>query len=171
MVLFSRSLLFFNVLFYSGFQPVCVSGGCSGSLGEEGADIEHLSASARLCCSVQRRGAQIERGDGRRCRMRGLGGAIPGRGKAAHAGVGGGEPGEDPSCRVRLGRPGGEPGAETEVCRAGDRAGDSQEGVGTIAGGKWRFRCCGVLVISRKRSGSIQRRLSSCGLQGHQETC
>lgn len=85
----------------------------------------------------RRRAADRQRGDGRRCRMRGVGGPVPRRGGAAHPRAERGEPREDPGCRVRSGRPRGEPGTETEVCRAGDGAGDSQEGVGTITGGRW----------------------------------
>lgn len=74
--------------------------------------------------------------------MRGVGGTVPGRGAAALTGTGRGESGEDQGCGVRLGRPGGEPGAEAEVCRAGDRAGDSKEGVGTVTGGEVPLRFC-----------------------------
>ena len=79
-----------------------------------------------------------DRGDGRRLRMRGIGGSVPSRGAAAHPGAGRGEPGEDPGCGVRTGGAGGEPGAEAQVCGAGDRAGDPQEGVGAVAGGGCR---------------------------------
>lgn len=85
---------------------------------------------------------RTERGNGRRWRRtRRVGGAVPGRGGAAHAGVGRGEPGEDPGCGVRIGGAGGEPGAEAEARRAGDGAGGSQEGVGATAGGRMVCWC------------------------------
>lgn len=127
--------------------------------GEEGwgADIHHLAASARLSGSSAsvRSGGETggtadrqgdiklggaakarERGDGRWCRMRGIGGSVPGRGGAARPGTGRGEPGKDQGCGVRFSCPGGESGAEAEVYRARDRTRDPQEGVGAVTRGK-----------------------------------
>lgn len=91
-----------------------------------------------LCSSDAGRRGQREgrRGDGCRwSRMRGNGGAVPGRGGAPEPGTGGGQPGEDPGGGVRAGGPGGEPEPEAAVRRPGGRAGGAEAGAGAAAGG------------------------------------